>query len=66
MLFYIFLAGAGMYKLVREFNGSPAAALIIGTAYLCCGYMTDSGSILPWIINAAYLPFTFLYFDLLH
>jgi hypothetical protein len=24
--------------------------------------MTDSGSIIPWIISAAYLPFTFLYF----
>jgi len=62
LLFYLFIAAAGMYKLVKEFNNNTAAAIIAATAYLCCGFMTDSGSIIPWITSAAYLPFVFLYF----
>ena len=62
LLFYLFIAAAGMYKLVKEFNNGTITALIAATAYLCCGFMTDSGSIIPWITSAAYLPFVFLYF----
>ncbi|MGB3005756.1 MAG: YfhO family protein [Chitinophagaceae bacterium] len=62
LLFYLFIAAAGMYKLVKEFNNNTASALISATAYLCCGFMTDSGSIIPWITSAAYLPYVFLYF----
>lgn len=62
LLFYLFIAAAGMYKLAKEFNNSKATALIAATAYLCCGFMTDSGSIIPWVTSAAYLPFVFLYF----
>lgn len=62
LLFYLFIAAAGMYKLVKEFNNGVTTAVIAATAYLCCGFMTDSGSIIPWITSAAYLPFVFLYF----
>lgn len=62
LLFYLFIAAAGMFKLTKEFNNSVTTALIAATAYLCCGFMTDSGSIIPWITSAAYLPFVFLYF----
>lgn len=62
LLFYLFIAATGMYKLVKEFNNSTGTAVIAATAYLCCGFMTDSGSIIPWITSAAYLPFVFLYF----
>ena len=62
LLLYLFIAAVGMYKLVKEFNNSTGTAVIGATAYLCCGFMTDSGSIIPWITSAAYLPFVFLYF----
>ncbi len=62
LLFYLFIAALGMFKLVKEFNNSTVTAVIAATAYLCCGFMTDSGSIIPWITSAAYLPFVFLYF----
>ncbi len=62
LLFYLFIAAIGMFKLVKEFNNSVTTAVIAATAYLCCGFMTDSGSIIPWITSAAYLPFVFLYF----
>jgi len=62
LLFYLFIAAVGMFKLVKEFNNSVTTAVIAATAYLCCGFMTDSGSIIPWITSAAYLPFVFLYF----
>lgn len=62
LLFYLFIAAVGMFKLVKEFNNSVTTAIIAATAYLCCGFMTDSGSIIPWITSAAYLPFVFLYF----
>lgn len=62
LLFYLFIAAAGMFKLVKEFNNNAVTAVIAATAYLCCGFMTDSGSIIPWITSAAYLPFVFLYF----
>lgn len=62
LLFYLFIAAVGMFKLVKEFNNSVTTAVIAATAYLCCGFMTDSGSVIPWITSAAYLPFVFLYF----
>ncbi|MBN8676263.1 MAG: YfhO family protein [Chitinophagales bacterium] len=62
LLFYLFIAAAGMFKLVKEFNNNAVTSVIAATAYLCCGFMTDSGSIIPWITSAAYLPFVFLYF----
>ncbi|MEI9944365.1 MAG: hypothetical protein WDN26_09085 [Chitinophagaceae bacterium] len=62
LLFYIFIAGAGMYKLVKELGYISATAFITALSYICCGYMTDNGSFIPWITCAAYLPFVFLYF----
>src|SRR5437773_9434794 len=29
---------------------------------MCCGFIIDSGSFIPWIASAAYLPFVFLFF----
>jgi hypothetical protein len=62
LLLYIFIAGIGMFRLVSEFNYSAKTALVAAIAYLCCGFITDSGSFIPWITCAAYLPFLFLYF----
>ena len=62
MVFYLLIATVGVYKLVKEFNFKDITAQISAIMYVCCGFMTDSGSIVPWIISAAYLPFAFLYF----
>src|SRR4030095_14537908 len=37
-------------------------ALLAGITYMCCGFMTDSGSFIPWITSAAWLPFVLVYF----
>lgn len=62
LLLYLFVCGAGMFKLILEFNYSVKTALVAAIAYLCCGFITDSGAFIPWITCAAYLPFLFLYF----
>lgn len=61
LLLYIFLAGIGMYKLIKEFNYSYKTALAGAISFMCCGFITDSGSFISWITCAAYLPFLFLY-----
>jgi hypothetical protein len=67
LLFYLFIGAAGMYKLTRSFINNPATALVIASAYMCSGFMTDGASMVPWITSAAYLPFVFLFFyRLLH
>ncbi len=67
LLFYLFVAAAGMYKFSREVGISVKTGMLAGVAYACSGFMTDSGSFIPWIASAAYLPFVFIYFfRLLH
>lgn len=61
LLFYIILAGIGMYKLTRETGHLPLTSFLAGVSYMCCGFFTDSGSFIPWITSAAWLPFVFLY-----
>lgn len=62
LLLYIFLAGVGIYKLIKETGYSSTTAVIGAISYMCCGFITDSGSFIPWITCAAYLPFVFVYF----
>ena len=62
LLFYLFMAGIGTHKLVTGLGYSNKTALIISIGYICSGFITDSGSIIPWITSAAWLPFVFLYF----
>jgi hypothetical protein len=62
VILYLFMAGLGMYKLLRTFLFSSTTSVVIAIAYMCCGFITDSISFIPWITCAAYLPFVFLYF----
>ena len=67
VLLYLFIAGIGMYKLLRSFLFSETTCLVVAIAYMCSGFITDSISFIPWITSAAYLPFVFMYFyRLLH
>lgn len=62
LLIYLFLAAFGMYRLVRYLGLSRMTAICGGSAFVCCGYMTDSISVLPWIPSAAFSVFVLLYF----
>ncbi len=62
LLIYLWLAALGMYALTRALGSSSKVSLLSGIIYACCGFMTDSAGIMPWITAAAYLPFVFLYF----
>jgi hypothetical protein len=59
---YLLAAAWGMYKLAGRFSDSPQIRLLIALSYTCSGFMTDSGSFIPWMNAAAVLPFMFCYF----
>lgn len=59
---YLLAAAWGMYKLAGRFSDSPQIRLLIALSYACSGFMTDSGSFIPWMNAAAVLPFMFCYF----
>ena len=61
-LFYILVAGIGFFKLCRFFLFDKNVCLVLSVSYMCCGFIIDSGSFIPWIASAAYLPFVFLFF----
>ncbi len=63
ILISIFIAGAGMYRLLGVKNLSSSTRLIGAASYLMCGYITDvAGSNLPFLWAAAYAPFTLAYY----
>ncbi len=61
-LLYIFLAGAGMYKLSGIISGSDKARLAIATAYMLCGYILGSGEFINWLASAAFIPYVLCYY----
>ena len=61
-LLYIYLSGVGMFFLINYFNKDQRTGLLIGTAFMLCGYISDSAQFLNWIASAAFLPFIFLFF----
>jgi hypothetical protein len=63
ILFYIFVGGAGMYRLLGVGDISPRLRLAGAAAYLMCGYITDvGGSNLPFLAVVAYIPFVLTYY----
>jgi len=61
-LLYIFLAGAGMYKLLGEFKINTRIRIAIAISYMFSGFVTDSGQFIVWLASATFIPFVFLYF----
>lgn len=61
VLAYLYLSAIGMYRFITYLGRSRATAICCGVAFLCCGYMTDSVSVVPWIPSAAFVPFVLLY-----
>ena len=62
VLIYLYVAAVGMFRLIRYLNFSRATAFCSAVSFLCCGYMTDSVSVIPWIPSAGFIPFVLLYF----
>jgi hypothetical protein len=62
VLIYLYVAALGMYRLVRHFGALPLTGIVAAAAFVSCGYMTDSVSVVPWIPSAAFMPFIILYF----
>ncbi len=61
-LFYIWVSGVGMFFLARHFTGDQRSALLAGSAFMLCGYNSDSAQFLNWISAASFLPFVFLFY----
>lgn len=61
-LLYVFLGGAGMFFLLRHFRVHPYANILASTAYMLCGFNSDSAQFLNWIAGTSFLPFVFLFY----
>ncbi|HZE86196.1 MAG TPA: hypothetical protein VE035_17875 [Puia sp.] len=59
---YIFLSGAGMYFLLRQLGIHIYAVIFGATAYMLCGFNSDSCQFLNWLSGAAFLPFVVLFY----
>lgn len=56
LLFYILMAGWGMYKCGDIFNWNKNARIVAATAFMCSGFITGHLQHLNWISGAAFLP----------
>jgi hypothetical protein len=56
LLFYLFVAGTGMFVLCRSFKITTTVAVIAGTAYMCSGYMVGHLQHFNWVSGASFLP----------
>jgi hypothetical protein len=60
-VFYIIIGSIGFFKLSLLFDFRKSVCFLLAASYACSGFMVDSGSFIPWITSAAYLPFVFAY-----
>ncbi len=56
LLFYLFLAGIGMFQLCRSYKFTKTASYITGITYLCSGYFVSHLQHFNWISAAAFIP----------
>jgi hypothetical protein len=61
-VFYIFLSGVGMYFLLQRLGIQFYAVLFGATAYMLCGFNSDSCQFLNWLGGPAFLPFVMLFY----
>jgi hypothetical protein len=60
---YVYISGIGMFSLLRHLNFSNRISLLFATAYMLCGFNTDSAQFLCWICGSAFLPLVYLFYD---
>lgn len=56
-IFHIFLAGAGMYYLIRSLKIKGEIAFLAGVSYMLCGFFIGNAQHFMWIISGAWIPF---------
>ncbi|MEO6070526.1 MAG: hypothetical protein ABIN57_00500 [Chitinophagaceae bacterium] len=61
-LLYVYLSGVGMFYLLRHFEIQKSVCLFGATAFMLCGYNSDSAQFLNWISSASFIPFVFLFY----
>lgn len=61
-LLYMFLAGAGMFKMMGNWTDNNYVKLIAAASYLCSGYATSHQQHFNWITAFGLLPFCIHYF----
>ena len=64
-LFYIVLAGLGMFRLLSSWHLNAAVIIMGAVAYMCCGYMVGHLQHFNWLSGAAFLPWCFWSYQLL-
>ena len=62
MIFYFFLAGYGMYRLLKFLEIPSSIAFLAGVTYLFSGFMVSQGQDMVRIIAAAGLPFVIWFY----
>ncbi len=56
-VFHIFLAGAGMYYLVRSLKIRKDVAFLAATSYMLSGFFVGNAQHFMWIISGSWMPF---------
>ncbi len=64
-LFYILLAGTGMYRLSGLWITDKRVRIIAATAFMCCGYNVGHLQHFNWLSGAAFLPYCYWSYILL-
>jgi len=60
-IFYLVLAGYGMYRLTLHFNANRQYATLAGITYMLSGFFVGHGQALFSVIGATFLPWVVLY-----
>jgi hypothetical protein len=61
-MFYVILAGVGMFRLGRYFKWSSSTSFVIAMCYANCGYIVGNAQHITWVAAAGLLPFLIYYF----
>lgn len=57
---HLFIAGTGMFALVRRFSQHQMVNFLIGLSFMLSGFMIGNAQHVSWIISAAWMPWYFL------
>jgi hypothetical protein len=61
VLFFIYIAGCGMYRLAATLSLCQAAALVAGAMFMCCGFFIGNLQHINFLTCAAFLPWLLNY-----
>ncbi|MBS1644385.1 MAG: hypothetical protein JST36_05040 [Bacteroidetes bacterium] len=56
---HFYLAGVGMYLLVRSFGRSTTAQICVALAYTACGFFVSNAEHTTWVVSATWIPWVF-------